>query len=242
MLGGLQTVMRWFLFRYRPLIEEGRIKKWYGSATEIEARKQEEERVRREMVRLEERTRIAQELHDTLLQSFAFASLQIGVAVANLPSDSCVRQQLGKVLHLVEQSMEEGRNAILGLRSAERAPLDLSMSLSSVQHEFAVQPDRDFRVVIGGKERMLQEHVGREIYCIGREALVNAFRHSGATWIELKLEYADNDLRMRVQDNGCGIDPDVLRVGREGHCGLTGMRESGKDWRITQYSESNNRN
>jgi PAS domain S-box-containing protein len=216
---------RWFLFRYRPLIEEGRVKKWYGSATEIEARKQEEERVRREMVRLEERTRIAQELHDTLLQSFALASLQISVAVATLPSDSCARQQLTKVLHLVELGIEEGRNAILGLRAADQTPLDLSMSLSSVQQEFVVQPDTDFRVVIVGNVRPLQEQVGREVYRIGREALVNAFRHSGATWIELKLEYADSDLRMRVQDNGCGIDPGVLRVGREGHCGLTGMRE-----------------
>jgi PAS domain S-box-containing protein len=216
---------RWFLFLYRPLIEEGRVTKWYGGATEIEARKREEERVRREMVRLEERTRIAQELHDTLLQSFALASLQIGIAVATLPSDSGVRQQLGKVLHLVEQGIEEGRNAILGLRSADRTPLDLSISLSSVQQEFVVQPDTDFRVVIVGKERPLQEQVGREVYRIGREALVNAFRHSAATWIELKLEYAESDLRMRIQDNGCGIDPGVLRVGREGHCGLTGMRE-----------------
>jgi signal transduction histidine kinase len=216
---------RWFLFLYRPLIEEGRVTKWYGGATEIEARKREEEPVRREMVRLEERTRIAQELHDTLLQSFALASLQIGIAVATLPSDSGVRQQLGKVLHLVEQGIEEGRNAILGLRSADRTPLDLSISLSSVQQEFVVQPDTDFRVVIVGKERPLQEQVGREVYRIGREALVNAFRHSAATWIELKLEYAESDLRMRIQDNGCGIDPGVLRVGREGHCGLTGMRE-----------------
>jgi PAS domain S-box-containing protein len=216
---------RWFLFRYRPLIEEGRVRKWFGSATEIESRKQEEDRVRREMVRLEERTRIAQELHDTLLQSFALASLQIGVAVANLPSDSCARQLLYKVLHLVEQGIEEGRSAILGLRSSESTPFNLSTSLSCVQHEFVVQPNIEFRVVIIGKEQPLLEQVGRETYRIGREALVNAFRHSGATVVELKLEYADSDLRMRIQDNGCGIDPGILRSGRTGHCGLTGMRE-----------------
>src|SRR5262249_51470618 len=67
-LRGKDGVYRWFLFRYNPLVEQGRIRRWYASATEIESRKQEEERVRKENVRLEERTRIAQELHDTLLQ------------------------------------------------------------------------------------------------------------------------------------------------------------------------------
>lgn len=222
---GKDSKYRWFLFRYRPSIEEGQVKKWYGSATEIEALKQEEERVKREVVRLEERTRIAQELHDTLLQSFALASLHIGMAVANLPSGSCVRQQLHEVLQLVETGMKEGRNAILDLRSPQPTRFDMSLSLLSMQHEFLIRPGIDFRVIVVGEERPLQERIGREIYRIGKEALANAFRHSGASWIGLELEYADTGLRMRIRDNGCGIDPEVLRVGREGHCGLTGMRE-----------------
>ena len=64
-----------------------------------------------------------------------------------------------------------------------------------------------------------------EIYRIGREALVNAFRHSGAKRVDFELEYADSDLRLRIRDNGCGIDPQVLDAGREGHWGLSGMRE-----------------
>jgi len=71
---GKDGIYRWFLWRYNPLVEEGRVRRWYVSATEIESRKQEEERVRQENVRLEERTRIAQELHDTLLQNFLSAS------------------------------------------------------------------------------------------------------------------------------------------------------------------------
>src|SRR4030095_13541851 len=67
--------------------------------------------------------------------------------------------------------------------------------------------------------------IGPEIYRIGREALFNAFCHSRAKSVEFELEYADNDLRMRVRDNGCGIDPHVLHAGREGHWGLAGMRE-----------------
>jgi len=64
-----------------------------------------------------------------------------------------------------------------------------------------------------------------EVYRIGREALINAFRHSSAQNIELELEYAAAQLRLLVRDDGCGIDPDVLRAGREGHWGLPGMRE-----------------
>jgi signal transduction histidine kinase len=64
-----------------------------------------------------------------------------------------------------------------------------------------------------------------QVYRIGREAVVNAFRHSRATGIEVELEYANHQLRVLVRDNGCGIDPQVLRSGRDGHWGLSGMRE-----------------
>jgi PAS domain S-box-containing protein len=91
-------VYRWFLARYNPLVEEGRTKRWYVSLTEIESRKQEEERIRQENVRLEERTRIAQELHDTLLQTFQGASLHLGAAVLRVARDSPVKNQLDRVL------------------------------------------------------------------------------------------------------------------------------------------------
>jgi signal transduction histidine kinase len=63
------------------------------------------------------------------------------------------------------------------------------------------------------------------VYRIGREALVNAFRHSEAAEIEVEIEFAASELRVLVRDNGLGIDPEVLRAGREGHWGLSGMRE-----------------
>ena len=64
-----------------------------------------------------------------------------------------------------------------------------------------------------------------EIYRIGREALVNAFRHSRASRIEVELEYGARRFRLIVRDNGRGIDPHVLHAGRDGHWGLPGMRE-----------------
>jgi signal transduction histidine kinase len=80
-------------------------------------------------------------------------------------------------------------------------------------------------VIVEGQARPLNPAIRDEVYRIGREALVNAFRHSGARSIELELEYASSSLRMFVRDDGCGIDPGIVRKGSDGHWGLPGMRE-----------------
>src|SRR5262249_37126840 len=85
--------------------------------------------------------------------------------------------------------------------------------------------DIDFHVNVLGRQQLLNPLIQQEIYRIGREALLNAFCHSGAKRIEVELEYADQNLQMRVRDDGIGINPHVLRNGREGHWGLAGMRE-----------------
>jgi len=222
---GKDGVYRWFLFRFSPLVEEGRVKRWYGTATEIESRKKQEERVRQENALLEERSRIAQELHDTLLQSFLGASMQLGATMNHLPSGSLVKPKLEQVLELMEQGIEEGRATIQGLRSSDSRPWDLVLALSGVEQELGVPSDVDFRVNVEGREQPLQPAIRQEIYRIGREALVNAFYHSGAKRVDCELEYTDTGLHMRVRDNGCGIDAQVLEAGREGHWGLSGMRE-----------------
>jgi signal transduction histidine kinase/ligand-binding sensor domain-containing protein len=175
--------------------------------------------------RLGERTRIAQELHDTLLQGFLSASMQLHVAVDRLPDDSPVRPALGRVLQLMSQVIEEGRNAVRGLRSPQSRSLDLGQAFARVQQELAMADDIGFRVIVDGQPRPLHPLLRDEVYRIGREALVNAFRHSGAKSIEMEIEYASSQLRMLIRDNGCGIDPQMLRSGRDGHWGLSGMRE-----------------
>jgi PAS domain S-box-containing protein len=222
---GKDGIHRWFLGRYNPFVEEGRVRRWYVSVTEIESRKQEEERVRKENVRLEERTRIAQELHDTLLQTFQSALLHLGVALDDITQDSPFKPQLDRTLQIMRQGIEEGRNAIQGLRSSGPQTSDLVVALSRIQEELKEPPNTDFRVVVTGRQRQLPREIQDEIYRIGREALVNAFCHSGAKRVELELEYSDCELRMRIRDNGRGIDPQVIEKGRRGHWGLAGMRE-----------------
>src|SRR5262249_5626965 len=83
----------------------------------------------------------------------------------------------------------------------------------------------EFRMTVDGGAQKLQPATRFEIYSIGREALVNAFRHSHASKIELQLQYSPSQLRVLVRDNGCGIEPHILHAGRKGHWGLSGMRQ-----------------
>jgi len=175
--------------------------------------------------RLAERTRIAQELHDTLLQGFVSASMQLHVAGDRLPEDSPVRPSIERVLDLMRRVIEDGRNAVRGLRSSASDARDLEQAFSRIAREMPVDGDATYRVIVEGRARPLNPIIRDEVYRIGREALMNAFRHSRARLIELELEYAAADLRLLVRDDGTGIDPDVVRSGSDGHWGLAGMRE-----------------
>jgi signal transduction histidine kinase/ligand-binding sensor domain-containing protein len=175
--------------------------------------------------RLAERTRIAQELHDTLLQGFLSASMQLHVATDRLPEDSPVKASMSRVLTLMGRVIDEGRNAVRGLRNSDKEDGNLENSFAGIRTEFSMDEACDFHVAVAGESRPLHPVLRDEVYRIGREALVNAFRHSNATRIEVELEYAARRLRVLVRDNGCGIQPDVLRSGRDGHWGLSGMRE-----------------
>jgi signal transduction histidine kinase len=123
------------------------------------------------------------------------------------------------------QVVEEGRNTVRGLRPSIENARDLEYSFSRVPQELGIQQEIGFRVIVEGSALPLQSVVRDDVYRIGREGLVNAFRHSRASKIELKLEYSTRQLRILVRDDGCGIDPQVLQSGREGHWGLSGMRE-----------------
>jgi signal transduction histidine kinase len=175
--------------------------------------------------RLAERTRVAQELHDTLLQGVLSASMQLHVAVDQLPENSPVRPALNRVLHLMEQVVTEGRNTLRGLRSSIESTQDLRNSFSHVPEELGMQEGIDFRVIVEGSSIPLRAVIRDDVYSIGREALVNAFRHAQANRIDLQLDYTPGQLRILVRDDGCGIDTDVLESGRDGHWGLSGMRE-----------------
>lgn len=171
-----------------------------------------------------ERSRIARELHDTLLQGFFAASLRLHSVLDDLPVECpATKSRLNEVLLLLDRVLEEGRYAVQGLRSPHYSGASLGEALAKVPEEAGFLSDLSFRVVILGKERQLQAGLQDELYRIGREAIINACRHSGAGELEAEIEYTHSGLRLVVRDNGCGIDPAALC--RCGHWGLQGMRE-----------------
>jgi signal transduction histidine kinase len=175
--------------------------------------------------RLAERTRIAQDLHDTLLQGLVSASMQLHVANDQIADDSAAKPLVGRVMQLMGQVIEEGRDAVRGLRSTSGNADDLETAFSRAGQEFGNEKVKDCRVIVEGTPRQLHPIIRDEAYRIGREALANAFRHSQASKVEIELEYSTKQLRILVRDDGVGIDAHVLQSGRDGHWGLAGMRE-----------------
>jgi signal transduction histidine kinase len=176
--------------------------------------------------RLAERTRIARELHDTLLQGFFSVSMQLHEAVDQLPAGcASSKQRFSDVLQLLDRVLEQGRCAVQGLRSPAERIASLGEAFAGVPTDLGLSSAVGSRVFVHGKERELRAGVRDEVYCIGREAIVNAYRHSRAQDIETEVEYRPTELRIAVRDNGCGIDPQNLQWGRKGHWGLKGMRE-----------------
>jgi signal transduction histidine kinase len=174
--------------------------------------------------RLAERMRIAQDLHDTLLQGLVSASMQLHVAAEQLPPDLPARTRVDRVQQLMRQVIDEGRDAVRGLRAGPGVDSDLGQAFAAIEQEL-VDRSETYSVVVGGEPRPLHPLIRDEIYRIGREALMNAVRHAEAKHIEVELDYDATRLRMSVRDDGRGIDPEIIRSGRDGHWGLSGMRE-----------------
>ena len=182
--------------------------------------------------RVAERTRIARDLHDTLLQSFHGLLLRFQTAFDLLPDRSVeAKRILASAIDQAADAITEGRDAVQGLRTSATEMNDLADAIRSLGEELATGNGNAaaLRVEVQGASRPLHPIVRDEIFRIASEALRNAFKHAGAKQIEVELRYDERQVRLRVRDDGKGIDPELLRAeGREGHFGLRGMRERAK--------------
>ena len=175
--------------------------------------------------RVEERLQVARELHDTLLQSFQALLIHLQAARNLLASDyDAGLTQFDNALEIGDEALVEGRDAIQGMRSSTEISNDLARAFRAVGDEMTSGSSAEFRVRVNGSSRDLHPILRHEVYAITREAIRNAVHHADAKAIEVDLHY-DNSLRVRVRDDGKGIDPAVLKQGRSGHYGLAGMRE-----------------
>jgi signal transduction histidine kinase len=182
--------------------------------------------------RLNERTRIARELHDTLLQSFQGAVFQAQAARKLIlrKADNAM-ETLEEAIGAGQGAINEGRTAIQDLRPDSAAQHSLPELLNEVGREMANAPGRtgiapNYRVLVEGGQPDLLPMLQHEIYRISREVIRNAFMHAAAAHIEVEIHYSHDQLRLRIRDDGKGIDPAIMAAGgRSGHFGIPGMRE-----------------
>jgi ligand-binding sensor domain-containing protein/signal transduction histidine kinase len=199
--------------------------------------------------RLAERKRIAQELHDTLLQSFQ--GLVLHFQAANqilLSSPSEAKEELERALDRADRALSESRKAIQGIRSNCFSECDIERALGLLLGELAADSHLTkgkcptTSVVVEGQPQIVNPWACEEICKIAREALRNAFTHGNAQHIESEIAFSKKFLRVRFRDDGVGIDPTVLDAGfRAGHWGLTGMQERAKRLRgrLSMWSKTN---
>jgi signal transduction histidine kinase len=132
---------------------------------------------------------------------------------------------MGKVLDRADEVLLEGRERVHDLRqdeiSANELPERLAICGEELRQDYAIR----FSLSVIGSQQSLDAMVGNEVYRIGQEALTNAFQHSRSSKIEVEITYDHSRLRLRIRDDGVGINHDVLHRGRDGHWGLPGMRE-----------------
>ena len=174
--------------------------------------------------RLAERTRVARELHDTLLQTVQGSKMVADHALKNSVDHTRMVRAMEQLSTWLEQATQEGRAALQSLRASTTEKNDLVEAFRRSIDECSRGSGAEISFSVNGDAREMHPVVRDEIYRIGYEAIRNACAHSGAGKLDVKLEYS-NDLTLRISDNGAGIAADVVEKGKEGHFGIPGMRE-----------------
>jgi signal transduction histidine kinase/ligand-binding sensor domain-containing protein len=176
--------------------------------------------------RVEERERIARDLHDTLLQSVQGLILKFHAVSKQLPQEEVAHDALEQVLDRADEVLAEARDRVRNLRSATEIPRDLPAALKRVAEEHTDGRETIFKTVVEGRARPLHPLVFEETYSIGREAITNALKHSQGHHIEAEILYEPRHFRLRVRDDGRGFDPKIFHDGASpDHFGLRGIRE-----------------
>jgi signal transduction histidine kinase/ligand-binding sensor domain-containing protein len=172
---------------------------------------------------LSERSRIARELHDTLIQGFSGITMQMQAFAGRLktPQD---RQVLTEIITDAGICLQETRRSVAGLRAGTGASTDLAAAISDAARQLTEQRDVKLKLNLDERKQELSADVKYNLVCIVQEAITNSIKHSGAHVIEVTLASSATDLQVSVRDDGRGISLDA-RNGRTGHYGMIGMKE-----------------
>jgi signal transduction histidine kinase len=195
----------------------------------LSRRKQSVQEIRREE-RCRERVRIRHELHDTLFQGLCSALLLLRRATQENAEEDSAGKMVCLALHMLDRAMDEGRRALRNDFSATLGHVALEEAFAALclGNEFLTDSPARFRVVVIGKSVPIPLEIQEQIYLVGREAVVNASLHSGASEIRVEVEYGRTQLRVWIYDNGCGMDSKSIECQPGSHLGIPGMRRRAK--------------
>lgn len=174
--------------------------------------------------RMQERTRIARELHDTLLQGVLGVSMQM-YAASHQSSPNSIRAMLGHASQRLREIAEQSRQAVEDLRSPVPSPDSFERSLAHHLHEMDLPEGMEPHVQFAGVRAELKPSVQTQVQRIAREAVANAVQHSGANVIRVDILYQTTHLFVSISDNGRGMESPTQSDVRLGHWGIAGMRE-----------------
>jgi ligand-binding sensor domain-containing protein/signal transduction histidine kinase len=175
---------------------------------------------------LEERARLAREIHDTLAQGFVGISSQLDAVAMCLPDETApVRRYLDMARKMARHSLTEARRSVMDLRASVLEGQDLAAALESSTRVWTAGSGVDVDVDISGPRTTLTEEAEQQLLRIAQEAVTNVLKHAGASKIWVKLHLEARRLFLRIVDNGRGFEQQDAFSSQGGHFGLIGMRE-----------------
>lgn len=175
---------------------------------------------------LEERARLAREIHDTLAQAFVGISSQLEAVAVKMNGDLTVaRRHLEMARKMARHSLTEARRSVMDLRASSLGDQDLPSALTSGARRWAAGSSVPVEVNVSGEPRKLPEEVEMNVLRIAQEAVTNALKHAGAMTILVHLQMEARRLLLRVKDDGRGFEPSHVFTALDGHFGILGMRE-----------------
>jgi signal transduction histidine kinase len=175
---------------------------------------------------LDERARLAREVHDTLAQGFVGISSQLAVVESHLaPEDSAGRQSLDVAKRMAHYSLAEARRSVMDLRATALDDMDLGGALQMGAHQWTAGSGLELQIQVIGDASGLPESVAHHVLRIAQEAVNNVKRHAQASIVQLRLTVETKHLELLIQDDGCGFDPEGMMSSSQANFGLMGMRE-----------------
>lgn len=174
---------------------------------------------------MEERQRIAQDLHDTLEQELVGVNMLLDDTARRMSAgESSAAQPLDLARRLLRRAREEARSTIHELRSVALKKRGLPTAIEDLLRPLATAAGAEFVIIVNGNPTRLAGTLETHLLRLAQEAVANAAKHSGAKRIEVLLDYDEESVRLTVRDDGSGFDPQAMTA-LTGHFGLSGMRE-----------------